>query len=202
MNTRAQIVTWTAFCVFCFVAVWIALFGSSAEPLLRWLDRNEETAAWVQAFGSIAAILASGGVAVWVFNREAEHRREERLLAGVESQLGAARELQTAIMVMNSSYGICLKNTEAGDWTPFKVRLVEEGFRVARELLMAIKGTDLPPRLELQRGILFASIAGGLAFIAKVSDELPLQPSPSAKAVRSSIESLAEAQAKVNEFIY
>ncbi|WP_292045825.1 MULTISPECIES: hypothetical protein [unclassified Brevundimonas] len=202
MTTRAQIITWAAFCVFCIVLVWTAMFGGSAEPVLQWMDRNEKAAAWVQAFGSIAAILASGAVAVWVFYREAEHRRDERLTAHLETQLGAARVLQTAIMTMTSAFGTCLKNTEAGNWTIFKARLIEEGFRVARDLLMSINGTDLPPRLELQRGVLFASIAGGLAYMARVSDELPDQPLRSATALRSSIDSLREVQAMVDEFLY
>lgn len=45
---------------------------------------SEVTAAWVQALGSIAAILASTGIAIWVDRRGSRRQQEERVAARFE----------------------------------------------------------------------------------------------------------------------
>lgn len=59
--------------------VWTAAFGVALDPMWAWFSKNKDAAGWVQAFGSIAAILATAAVVWWQETRRREDIRIERL---------------------------------------------------------------------------------------------------------------------------
>ncbi|GLK49515.1 hypothetical protein GCM10017620_24880 [Brevundimonas intermedia] len=71
---------WAAFCAALLVLVWTTAFGAALNPMWAWFRLNKDAAGWVQAFGSIAAILATAAVVWWQETRRREDIRIERLL--------------------------------------------------------------------------------------------------------------------------
>ncbi|MFN7111699.1 MAG: hypothetical protein ACK4M2_08670 [Brevundimonas sp.] len=87
--------------------VWTAFFGASLNPMWKWFTTNKDTAGWVQAFGSIAAILATAGVVWWQETRRREDIRIERLRQRTDQLEGLSamgRRLVKILSEVENSY--------------------------------------------------------------------------------------------------
>lgn len=74
MNGLRMLSLWTlAGCVIAVIAGW--------APLSDWLDKHDKLAAWVQAVGSIAAIVATGIYVQWQHRLEVARKETEDRLA-------------------------------------------------------------------------------------------------------------------------
>lgn len=58
--------------------------GLAINPKLVAVLAGPNAAAWVQAIGSMAAIVASAGIAIWVDRREVRRQRDERAADWIE----------------------------------------------------------------------------------------------------------------------
>lgn len=97
-----------AFCAAMLVLVWTAGFGTALDPMWAWFGRNKEAAGWVQAFGSIAAILATAAVVWWQETRRREDIRIERLRKRtdqLEGLVAMGRRLVDIISDVQNNYG-------------------------------------------------------------------------------------------------
>lgn len=79
--------------LFCAGAVFSNLFPPSTRSIwsgaFTWINSNPNLAAWVQAFGAIAAI----GIAIWVPYRQRAQEAKERANTKVEIEISRAEQL-------------------------------------------------------------------------------------------------------------
>jgi hypothetical protein len=156
--------------------VWIDAFGASLDPVWAWMSLNEKAAAWIQAFGSIAAILGSTGVAIYLFSREVRIRTEEAEARAIAESLAALRTLATGVMMLKASLQLCERKTAAETWTKESARLAQKNIEGAYKLLVDVDGHLLPPWFELQRGVLMTHAINAEAMMIEVDDIEVWQP--------------------------
>lgn len=98
---------WAGFCAALLCLVWTAAFGASVDPMWEWFSKNKDAAGWVQAFGSIAAILATAAVVWWQETRRREDIRVERLQRRtdqLESLVAMATTLVDLLYAVRNTY--------------------------------------------------------------------------------------------------
>lgn len=157
MEQRGLVILWWAVCVAVVAIVWVDAFGASLEPVWSWMATNDKAAFWIQAFGSIAAIIGSTGVAIWVSRRDAERRRIEAREAAQAEEVASLGVLRTAIMVLRVALNVCQTNTAGRSWNSNTARLAEQNLQGAIKLLSEVDGRRLPYWFETQRGVMLVS---------------------------------------------
>lgn len=91
--------------LFCAGAVFSNLFPPSTWSIwsgaLTWINSNPNLAAWVQAFGAIAAI----GIAIWVPYRQRAQEAKERANTKMEIEVSRAEQLLSICKELNYLVG-------------------------------------------------------------------------------------------------
>jgi hypothetical protein len=147
-------------------AWWAAVAGALLlamgwVPLVAWADKNPNMAAWVQAIGSIAAIL----VAVWVTYRQNAHQAELARRAAADRQK-ALRKIGV-LMIRHLAETAARGTTIAKDHedTPFVRSLIQQTLKDASEPLERLPFHEMDDLDIAQLGLGLIGVVGscGLA---------------------------------------
>ena len=159
-------------CCALFVAVIVTPTGFY-EGVWR-LATGKDAAAWVQAYGSIGAIVTSVMAAWWLQNREKRIDREAKDLAALETLFVIAISTTTVI-------GQARKRSHNRGWTRKMVAFTERKFEVEMESIRAFDLSSLPTRLaKTKLTALRMAILASEASLGAVSDALDEEKTPSA----------------------
>lgn len=110
----------------------------SVECLRLWPDTNNGLAAWVQAFGSIGAIIGGLAAVRLSANRSALHARAERR----QRELGMVRaSYEIVLHVSHALYSVVTKLKETSPVHPIGVTRLED----LQQSLLVLISKDLPP---------------------------------------------------------
>lgn len=102
-----------------FFVLWI-LFSIIGDDFMRWLDRKDKLASWVQAIGSILALIIAMAVPYYQQEKGKSERSKERNMVSRDNYLFIKREVDFYINVCISNINMFNQQNITNEWKGHK----------------------------------------------------------------------------------